>query len=138
MSCRCAAWGRGDLQCLEDPADRGRADPVTELEQLSLDPLVSPAGVLGGEPPDQRGDFCACWRSSCAARIGPLPGDQTAVPSKDGSWGDQAVYPQLPWQVPDQGSHDGSVGQVGEGPGIGAAQHGDLVPEQQQLRVRGR
>ena len=32
---------RGDLQGLEDPADGGRTDPVTELEQLALDPLVS-------------------------------------------------------------------------------------------------
>jgi hypothetical protein len=34
--------GRG-LQGLEDRADGGRADPAAELEQLSLDPLVSPA-----------------------------------------------------------------------------------------------
>src|ERR1019366_2632019 len=112
----------GDLQCLEDPADRGGADPVAELEQLDLDPLVSPAAVLGGEPPGQRGDLCAGWRSSCAARIGPLPGDQAA-----GS--------QLPWQVPDQRGHDGSAGPVEAGSGPGAAQRGDLVPQYQQFRV---
>jgi hypothetical protein len=28
-----------DLEGLEDPLDRGRADPVTELEQFTLDPL---------------------------------------------------------------------------------------------------
>jgi hypothetical protein len=99
--------------------------PVTDLEQLALDPLVPPAVVLGGEPPDQRGDLCANWRPARAARIGPTGGDQ-------------AVCSQLPWQVPDQRSHDGSVGPVEAGPGIGAARHGDLVPEQQQLRVRGR
>ena len=55
---------RGDLQRLEDPADRGRADPVAKLEQLALDPLVSPAAVLGGEPLDQRGDLGADRRSS--------------------------------------------------------------------------
>ena len=31
-----------DLQGLEDPADRGGADPVAELEQLALDPLIAP------------------------------------------------------------------------------------------------
>jgi hypothetical protein len=46
---------RRDPQGLEDPADRGCADPVAELEQLALDSLVSPAVVLGGEPLDQRG-----------------------------------------------------------------------------------
>jgi hypothetical protein len=37
-----------DLQRFEDPADRGCADPVAELEQLTLDPLVSPAEIFGG------------------------------------------------------------------------------------------
>jgi hypothetical protein len=50
---------RTDLQRLEDPADRGGADPVVEFEQFALDPLVSPAAVLGGEPLDQRGDLVA-------------------------------------------------------------------------------
>ena len=56
---------RRDLQRLEDPADRGCADPVAELEQLALDPLVSPAVVLGGEPFDERGDLGADRRPSC-------------------------------------------------------------------------
>ena len=42
---------RRDLQRLEDPADGRCADPVAELEQFALDPLVSPAVVLAGEPP---------------------------------------------------------------------------------------
>jgi hypothetical protein len=33
--------------------------PVAELEQLTLDPLVSPAVALGGEPLDERGDLGA-------------------------------------------------------------------------------
>ena len=111
---------------------------MAELEQLALDPLVSPAVVLGGEPPDQRGDVGTDWRSSRAVRIGPLPGDQATVPPQDGSWRDQAVYPQLPGQVPDQRGHDGSVGPVEPGSGLGAAQHGDLMPQDQQFRVLGR
>jgi hypothetical protein len=71
---------RRDRQRLEDPADCGGADSVTELEQLALDPLVSPAAVLGGEPPDQRGDLCTDWRPPRAVRIGPFRGDQAAVP----------------------------------------------------------
>jgi hypothetical protein len=34
-----------DLQRPEDPADRGRADPVAELEQLALDPPVMPSSA---------------------------------------------------------------------------------------------
>ena len=48
---------RGDLQGFEDPADRGGADPVAELEQFALHPLVAPAVVLSGEPFDERGDL---------------------------------------------------------------------------------
>ena len=66
---------RRDPQRPEDPADRGRADPVAELEQLALDPLVPPAVVPGGEPLDQRGDLGADRRPSRPAGIGPLPGD---------------------------------------------------------------
>jgi hypothetical protein len=67
---------RWDLQCLEDPADRRCADPVAELEQLTLDPLASSAIVLGSEPLDERGDLGADWRPSRPVRIGPLAGDQ--------------------------------------------------------------
>src|SRR5208282_5362160 len=64
-------------------ADGGCADPVAELEQLALDPLVSPGVVLGGEPLDEGGDLGADRRSSCPVRVGPLPGDQAAVPPQD-------------------------------------------------------
>ena len=63
---------RGNLQRLQDPADRRRADPVAELEQLALDPLVSPAIVRRGEPLDQPGDLGAGWRPSRPVRVGPL------------------------------------------------------------------
>jgi hypothetical protein len=48
--------------------------PVAEFQQLALDPLVSPAMVLGGEPRDQRGDLDADRQPSRAVRIGPLAG----------------------------------------------------------------
>src|SRR6266404_5477276 len=72
----CRFGAGGIFGALEDPADRGGADPVAGLEQLAFDPLVSPAAVLGGEAPDQRGDLRTDWRPARAARIGLLPGDQ--------------------------------------------------------------
>ena len=60
--------GAGHLQGLEDPADGGCADPVAELEQLALDPLVSPAVIFGGEPLDERGDLGADGRPSRPVR----------------------------------------------------------------------
>ena len=120
---------RRDLQRPEDPADRGCADPVAELEQLTLDPLVAPAVVLGGEALDKRSDLGTDRRSACPLRIRPFPGDQTAVPPQDGSRGDQPACPR---------GHDGSISPVEPGPGVSAAQHGDLVPQHQQFRVHRR
>jgi len=64
-----------DLQCSEDPADRGGTHPVAELEQFALDPLISPAVILGGEPLDQHGDLSGDPRAARPVRVGPLPGD---------------------------------------------------------------
>jgi len=110
---------------------------VAGLDQFALDPLVAPAVVLGGESLDQRGDLGAGRRPSGPVRAGPFPGDQAAVPPQDGTRGDQPVHPQ-PWrQEPDERGEHSAVGPVQAGPRTGAAQHGDLVPEHQQLRVLG-
>src|SRR6476619_161193 len=61
-------WCRGSLQRLEDPADRGRTNPVAELEQLALDPLVSPAVVLGGGRIIKKKNLGADRRPSCPVR----------------------------------------------------------------------
>src|ERR1700747_2297995 len=80
-------WCRGSLQRLEDPADRGRTNPVAELEQLALDPLVSPAVVLSGELLDEGGDLGADRRPSCPVGADPLAADQAAVAAQDGAGG---------------------------------------------------
>jgi hypothetical protein len=61
---------RKDFQRLEDAADRGCADPMTELEQLTVAPLVPPAVIFGGELLDQSSVPGTDRRSSYAARIG--------------------------------------------------------------------
>ena len=128
---------RGYLQGLENPSDGGRADPVTELEKLALNALVPPGGVLGGEPLDQRGDLGTDRRPARPVRIGPLPGDEAAVPPQHSARRDQPVHPQ-PWgQEPAQRGEDRAIGPVQPGPGPGTAQHGNLVPQHQQLDVLG-
>ena len=76
---------------------------MTELEQLTLDPLVPPAVVLGGEALDQRDNLPADRRSACPLRIRPFPGDQ-AMPLLAGceaSFREQATVGMLldmhPW-----------------------------------------
>jgi hypothetical protein len=93
--------------------------------------------VLGGESLDERGDRSAGRRPSRPVRIGPLPGEQAAVPAQDGVGGDEPAHPQLCWQEPDECGEDCAVGPVEPGPGIGAAQHGGLVPQHEQLGVFG-
>ena len=122
-------FGPGDLPGLEDAADGGCADPVAEFERLALDPLVSPAVVLGGEPLDEPCDLGADRRPSRPVRVGPNTADRAAVPAQDGTGGDQPVHPQPCWQEPDQRGQDRLVGPVEPEPRVGTAQHGDLVPQ---------
>ena len=67
--------------------------------------------------------------------VGPLPGDQAAVPPQDGAGGDQPAHSRPCRQQPDQCGEDRAVGPVQPGAWIGPAQHGDLVPQHEQLRV---
>jgi hypothetical protein len=126
-----------DRQGLEDPADRRGADPVAELEQFTLDPLVPPAGILPREALDQRGGLGTERRSAAAVWVGPIPGDQAAVPSQHGARCDQAMCPQVPGQQPNQRGEHGTISPVQSGLGVGAAQHGDLVTQDEQLDILG-
>ena len=64
---------------------------MTELEKLALDALIPPGGVLGGEPLDQRADLGTERRSARPVRIGPLPGDEAAVPPQNGAGCDRCI-----------------------------------------------
>ena len=122
------ARARENLQRLQPPADGGRADSVAELEQLALDPLVSPAVVLGGEPLYQRGNLGADRRPSRPVRTGPLAGDQATVLPQNGAGGNQPVHPQPCQQERDQRDEDRPVSPVEPRPQAGPPWHGDLVP----------
>ncbi len=86
---------------------------------------------------DEGGDLGADRRPSCPVRVGPLPDGQTAMPPQDSAGSDQPVHQQLCRQEPDQCGEDRAVGPVQPGPRMSAAQHGDLVPQHEQLRVLG-
>jgi hypothetical protein len=69
MSCQCAVSAPGGVRkVFEDPADRGCAGLVAGLEQLALDPLVSPAVVLGGEVAARRPWRPATGQAGSASR----------------------------------------------------------------------
>jgi hypothetical protein len=64
---------------------------VPELEQFALDTLVAPGLILSGHPFDQRSDHVVDGWATSAIRVGPLLGDQVAVPAQDRARCDQAV-----------------------------------------------
>ena len=114
-------------------------DTPTRWPSLSSSPwiLLYPQPLFSGEPLDECGDLGADRRPSYPVRVGPFAGDQAAVPAQDGAGGDQPVCSQLCRQEPDQRGENGAVGPVEPGPRMGTAQHGDLVPQHEQLRVLG-
>jgi hypothetical protein len=123
---------------LEDPADRGRANTVAELEQFALDALVAPGLVLFGHPFDQSGDRLVDRWATGAVRVGPPLGDQPTVPPQDRGRGHQAMPAQRRGEASDQGGEQGSVGPVQPRLRVGSAEYGDLVTQDKELDVLGR
>jgi hypothetical protein len=106
---------------------------MAEFEQLALDPAVAPARVLSRHPLHQRGEDVVDWWSSGPVRIA----HEAAVPAQDGARGDQPMAAQLRRQSPDEGGEDRPVRPVQAWSRVGAAEHGDLMPQHQQLDVLG-
>ena len=78
----------------QDPSDGRDTHPVSELEQLALNPLAAPVVVLGGHPFDQPCDRLVNWRTSVPVWVGPLHGYQAPVPAQDRFRHDQPVRSQ--------------------------------------------
>jgi hypothetical protein len=91
---------------LQDPSDRGGADAVAELEQLALDPQVSPARVLPRHPHHQGGEHVVDRWPSGPVGVGPSSANEAAMPAQDRVRGDQAVETQCVGQSPrERGEH---------------------------------
>src|SRR6185436_15043587 len=95
-----------------DPTDGRGADAVAELEQLTLQPHISPARVLPRHPHYQGGEDVVDRRPSGPVRVGPSSAYEAAMPAQDRVRGDQAMATQRSGQPPDEGSEYGSVGPV--------------------------
>ena len=85
----------------------------------------------------QRSDRRVEGWATGAVRIGPLLGDQLAVPPQDCGRSDQAVAAQHRGEASDQHGEQGPVGPVQAGLGVGSAQYGDLVAQDEELDVFG-
>jgi hypothetical protein len=70
-------------------------------------------------------------------RVGPLLGDQAAVPAQQRGRGDDAVIAQARRKASDQGGEHGSVGPAQTGASAGSAEYRDFVAQDEQLEVLG-
>jgi hypothetical protein len=127
-----------DARPLQDAADRGGSDTVTEFEQLALDSLVSPADILPGHALDQHGHRVIEGWTPETVGIRPLLGDQATMPPQDRARRDQPMPPQHPRQPADQRGEHRSIRPVQARPRVGSAQHGDFMSQHQQFDVLGR
>lgn len=71
----------------EDSADGTRANSIAQSDEFALDAAVSPAGVLPGQPQDQRTDLVADWWSPGSLWIGPLADEKATMPGQQGAQG---------------------------------------------------
>src|SRR6476620_8836694 len=85
---------RRDAVALEDPPDRRGTDPMAELEQLALDPLVSPGRVVRRHPHDQRREPVVDRWPSGKIRVGPPAAYEAAMPAQDRVRSDQTMATQ--------------------------------------------
>jgi hypothetical protein len=137
----------GTPQPLKNTADPRRSHPVTELEELALTSLVSPAVILLGPALDQRGHSLLEGPTPDAVRICPLCSDPATMPAQDRARRDRAIPPHPLRKLPDKRGEHRSVRPIQPGPRVGSGQHGDFVtpqeldilrrrrpPEQQQVQ----
>jgi hypothetical protein len=107
---------------------------VAEFEQLALDSLVSPGGILLGQALNQGSHSVLDGWTAQTGWIRPFLGDQATMPAQDRARCDQAMSALHP----DQRGEDRSVYPVQAGLRGGSAQHGDFVTQHQEFDVLGR
>jgi hypothetical protein len=91
----CSAWGGAEAGGGENPADRTRAQVVSEPDEFALDAAVAPGRILLCQAqhhvPDLVTDRWAAW----PVGIGPLFPDQAPVPGQQGRWSDDPMQMQV-------------------------------------------
>ncbi len=109
----CGRPARGGIQPMtaKGVADRRCRDPHAKAQELALDPLVAPAGVLPSQAEDQLLYRVVEWWSPYSSmRVGPGASDQPPVPAQQGLRLDEKAGPARPRQYAADGSEQGPVG----------------------------
>ncbi len=82
---------RSRIRNRNEPIQLPKTDPVAQAGQLAVHPPVSPRRVLRRQPQHQVTDLRARPWAAWPSRVGPLAGDQTAVPGQQRSRRDQSA-----------------------------------------------
>jgi hypothetical protein len=123
---------------VEGRSDRGCRDLHPQAQQSPLDALIAPARVLPPQADDQLLDLLAERRPPrSTTRIGPGAGDQAAVPAHQGVGPDEEAGPARPRQDTADGGEQGPVGRFKLWSGSLAAEHGELMTQDKDLKVLG-
>ena len=121
----------------ERGADRRRSDADPELAKLALDPDTAPAGVLPGQPEDERTDLgIDRWPArTTVPALGPLPAHELAVPPEEGRRGHEEGDPALRRDDPTRGGEQDPIDDMEPRPARRPLQHPKLMAEDEDLEV---
>ena len=127
-----------DAGVLEDLPDRGCADVVAETDEFAVDAAVAPGRVLGRHVDDEAPDLGVGGRpTSRLGWLGPVPGDASAVPAQQRVGGDEPSVAARPGERLSDGAEQRPVVIGQRGPARLAAQHDQLVAQDDDLEVLG-
>jgi hypothetical protein len=127
-----------DAGLVQDLPYRAGGDLVAEADQFTVDPAMTPRRVLRGQAQHQVTDLRRDrWPAGFGVRVGPVPGDQLAVPAQHRRRGDEEDRPACAGQQPRQGRQHDPVGRLDLGTVYLSAEHRDLVAQDQQFDVLG-
>jgi hypothetical protein len=106
-----APWRGAKSVAVQRRTDRGCRHSNAEVPQFSLDALVAPARVLGGQADDQLlCMFVQRWSPASTMWVGPRAGDQASMPAQQRVGLDEEAGPAGSWQ---QSADRGEYGAVG-------------------------
>jgi hypothetical protein len=131
----CSAWGGAEAGGGENPADRTRAQVVSEPDEFAVDAGVDPGRILLRQAHDKVTDLVTNRWAAGPVGVSPLLRDQSAVPGPATCRGNKAVQTQLRWEQAGQGEQDRSVRPGGSRSADLTTQHPHFVAQDQGLDV---
>ena len=127
-----------DAVAFEDPPRRGRSNAVTKTAEFAVEAAVSPSWVLGSEVDDEMPDLGIGGRPPRGAGwLGPVSGDASAVPAKEGVGCDEPAVAAWPGECLGDGAEQRPVVIVQRGPVRLAAEYSESVAQDDDLEVSG-